>query len=84
MAYDLDRVRCAFRDRGLLAEGGPFARAYLLSIETGRNVVGHLLCHLNRLAVEAGYEDSVVVPDTVWDRAVSTFAWDGYTDESRR
>lgn len=35
VAYDVTRVRQAFRDRGFLAEGGVFARAYLFSIETG-------------------------------------------------
>ena len=84
VSYELDRVRQAFHDRGLLAEGGAFARAYLLSIETGRNVVGQLLWHLDRLAVKAGYPDWVVVPETIWDRAVSTFPWDSYAEDSRR
>jgi predicted phosphodiesterase len=73
--YDLGRLRRAFWESGLLVEGGAFARAYLLSIETGRNVVGYLFSHIDRLAVEAGWEDWVVVPDDLWDRAVSTFPW---------
>ena len=81
--YDLDRVRRAFRERGLLAEGGPFARAYLLSIETGRNVVGHLFSHIDQVAAETGHEEWVMVPETVWDQAVSTFRWDDYADEPR-
>jgi len=80
VAYDLTRVRRAFRDRGFLAEGGAFARAYLLSIETGRNVVGH--SHIDRLALEAGVEDWDVVPEAIWDRAVTTFRWTEYTSES--
>lgn len=82
--YDLGRIRRAFHDRGLLAEGGPFARAYLLSIETGRNVVGRLFRHVDRLAIQAGHEEWVVIPETIWDDAMSTFPWDDYTHESRR
>jgi len=82
VAYDLTRVRRAFRDRGFLAEGGAFARAYLLSIETGRNVVGHLFSHVDKLALEAGVEDWDVVPGAIWDRAVTTFRWTEYTSES--
>jgi hypothetical protein len=78
----MTRVRRAFRDTGFLAEGGAFARAYLLSSETGRNVVGHLFSHSDRLAREAGLEDWDVVPEAIWDRAVSTFHWTDYTSES--
>jgi predicted phosphodiesterase len=84
VAYDLTRVRRAFRDTGFLAEGGPFAKAFLLSIETGRNVVGHLFSHIDRFALEAGLEDWVVVPEAIWDRAVNTFRWAEYGGESRR
>jgi predicted phosphodiesterase len=84
VAYDLDRLRRAFRESGLLAEGGPFARAYLLSIETGQNVVGRLFWHLDRLAREAGLGDWMVLPDTIWARAVSTFPWEDYAHQPRR
>jgi predicted phosphodiesterase len=84
LPYDVDRVRHAFRDRGLLAEGGVFARAFLLNVVTGRNVVGHLFSHVDQLAATSGHADWVVVPDAVWDRAVSTFPWDDYTDGLRR
>ena len=84
VAYDVGRLRRAFHDRGLLAEGGPFARAYLLSVETGRNVVGRLFWHLDRLVHEGGHEDWVVVPETIWERAVSTFPWEDYAHRPRR
>lgn len=74
--YDLDRVREAFRESGLLAEGGAFARACLLSIETGHNVAGHFVSHIYRLAAEAGFEGCDAVPDAIWERAVATFNWD--------
>lgn len=75
--YDLDRVRTAFSESGLLSEGGAFARACLLTIETGQNVVGRFVSYTFELAAEAGYEDCDVVPDAVWERAVDTFDWDG-------
>ena len=75
--YDLDRVRTAFSESGLLSAGGAFARACLLTIETGQNVVGRFVSYTFELAAEAGYEDCDVVPDDVWERAVDTFDWDG-------
>lgn len=76
VSYDLDRVRDAFRESGLLAEGGAFARACLRSIETGRNVAGYFLVHVRGLAAEAGFEGCDVVPDAIWERAVATFNWE--------
>ena len=75
--YDLDRIRVAFRESGLLNEGGAFARACMLAIETGQNVAGRFVSYTFQLAAEAGYEDCDVVPDDVWERAVITFDWDG-------
>jgi len=81
--YDLDRIRAAFRESGLLAEGGAFARACLLGIETGQNVAGHFVSHVYGLAAEAGFEDCDVVPDAVWDYAVATFDWGGAAGSER-
>jgi putative phosphoesterase len=74
--YDLDWIRAAYESSGLLAAGGAFSRAYLRGIETGRNYPGFFLAHLRGLAADAGYANSAVVPDEVWDRAVATFDWD--------
>jgi predicted phosphodiesterase len=79
VAYDLDPVRAAFCQSGLLAEGGGFARACLLCIETGHNFPGHLVSYAHRLAVQAGFEGCQVVPDAIWEQAVATFDWDGAT-----
>ncbi len=80
VAYNLDRIRAAFRESGLLAEGGAFARACLLGIETGQNVAGHFVSYVYDLAAEAGFKDCAVVPDGIWDRAVATFDWREYLD----
>ena len=73
--YDLEHIRAAFRESGLLAEGGGLARAFLLSIETGQNVGGYFLSHAYGLAAEAGCGDCDIVPDVIWERAVATFDW---------
>jgi predicted phosphodiesterase len=83
VAYDLDLVREGFRDSGLLTDGGAFARAALLTIETGQNAIGHLYAHIDRLAVGAGLDGWVVVPDALWERAVATFNWDAYAVAAR-
>ncbi len=75
VSYDHTRVRAAFRESGLLEEGGALAQAFLLSIETGKNVAECLLRHAYRLAAEAGLRDCAVVPDAIWDQAAASFDW---------
>ena len=77
--YDLDAVRAIFRDSGLLEECGGCGRAFLLSLETGRNVFGQFLSFARELCVGAGFEDCDVVPDDIWERAKEEFDWDGGT-----
>jgi predicted phosphodiesterase len=76
--YDLERVRSVFRESGYLAEGGPYARAWLIGIETGWYVWGRFLAHARRLASEGGEAARRAGIAGVWDRAVATFDWDGY------
>jgi hypothetical protein len=73
VAYDVGRVRTAFVRGGLLAEGGAFAGACLLGIETGLNVPGALVDHVRSLIDEAG-------GDEAWTQAAETFDWGEYTD----
>ncbi|MCI0474940.1 MAG: metallophosphatase family protein [Anaerolineales bacterium] len=74
--YDIARTRAAYRESSLLDEGGGMARAFLLDAEVGRNVSGKLVRYAFRLAADAGFPDCEVVPDAIWDRAVTTFDWD--------
>lgn len=76
--YDLSRVRDAFSDSGFLSEGGGLARAFLLTIETGQNVVARLFRHIHCLAAAAGCEVGVVVPEAIRHRAMTTFPWADY------
>lgn len=76
VAYDLDRTQAAYRDSGYLAEGGAFARACLLGIESGRNVPGRLVAHVNAVAAGVGLSNRLVVPDQVWYAAVASFDWE--------
>jgi putative phosphoesterase len=73
--YNLDHIRAAFHQDGLLEEGGALARAYVCCLETGRNVWDDFLSHAYRLAEQAGHEDCQVVPDPIWERAAATFNW---------
>ena len=77
--YDLEQIRRAFRESGLLDEGGALARSFLSSIETGQNVADWFLSHAYGLAAEAGYEGHSVVPDGIWERAAATFDWEATT-----
>jgi predicted phosphodiesterase len=81
IAYDLGRIRAAFRESGLLEEGGAFARAWLLDIETGQNVSGRFVSYTHDLVAEAGYEGSSVVPDSIWEQAIATFDWEGVAQQ---
>lgn len=74
--YDLELIRTAFRDSGLLQEGGALARAFLRSIETGSDVAKWFLDHAYQLAAAAGAGEVDVVPDPFWKQAEDSFDWD--------
>ncbi len=76
IAYDLERIRVAYQESGLLAAGGAFARACLLGIVSGQNVPGHFVSHAHGLAAEAGTAVCGAVPDRIWQQAVATFDWE--------
>jgi putative phosphoesterase len=76
--YDLERIRVAFRESGLLEQGGALARAFLLSIETGENVAKDFLAYAYGLTTAAELEEGNVVPDDVWEQAAATFDWGSY------
>ncbi len=67
--YDFDKLVCQFEESGLLAEGGAWARAALLSIKEGKNVMVEFLHFALELAVEKGYHDFSLIPDEVWEEA---------------
>ncbi len=73
--YDIAAVRRAFQESGLLSAGGPLARAFLASIETGQDTGRHFLNYACRLAAQAGDTDGQAVPDAIWDEAARTFPW---------
>ncbi|MFX1475741.1 MAG: metallophosphoesterase family protein, partial [Promethearchaeota archaeon] len=75
VTYDLRLIRKAFQESGLLTEGGTLARAFLLSIETGRNVAGGFLSHAYKLAATMGFTGQEIIPDSVWTKAAETFNW---------
>lgn len=76
--YDLARICADFEVSGLLEKGGPLARAFLLSIETGQNVAEDFLAYANDLAARAGLENCDAIPDEIWERAGATFDWRRY------
>jgi predicted phosphodiesterase len=79
IAYDLEQIRAAYVQSGLLAQGGPFARTFLLVTQTGQNVPGHFVRHTRHLAAEAGWTGGNLLPAGVWERAIATFDWETYT-----
>jgi putative phosphoesterase len=71
--YDLKRIREAFRLSGLLEEGGPLAQAFLLSIETARDVSLAFLTFAQE--VKAGFPHADPIPDSAWEQAAAAFDW---------
>ena len=76
--YDLEKIRTAYRESGLLEEGGAWAQADILGIETGQDALDDFCSYAYGLAAEAGFQDCDAVPDDVWERATATFGWDSY------
>jgi hypothetical protein len=77
--YDIGKTREAYHRSGYLQEGGPFARAQLLTIETAQNVQYFVIKHAWRLAQNAGVADPGGIPDAIWRTAMATFPWQRYT-----
>jgi len=75
VGYDMDRIRAAYRESGILAVEGAFAHAQLRGIETAQNVPGRLVLHCRRHATQAGVPESEAIPDAIWEQAVTTFDW---------
>jgi putative phosphoesterase len=74
VSYDIGAVKTAFESRGLLNEGGPLARGYLLSLETEVDYMMLFLEHAGALAKAAGYSDTFI-PDDAWEEASESFDW---------
>jgi putative phosphoesterase len=82
LPYNLDQIRHRFRESGLLDEAGAMARVYLMTIESGIDLVEVFLPYAYQLADAAGYPDCRVVPDDIWDLAERTFNWDHFSTEN--
>ena len=78
ITYDLERVRQVCQENGFLEEGGAFAQALLLSIETGQDVIESFFSYAFELVAKAGISDSNIIPDKIWDQASTTFEWSRY------
>ena len=78
VAYDLERIREVCRESGFLEEGGAFAQAFLLSIETGQDVIEAFFSYAFELVAKAGISDSDIIPNDIWNQASATFDWSRY------
>lgn len=73
--YDVEALLAAYRERGMLAEGGAMVRALMRNAKTGQNYAWYLVLHAFDLAAQAGIEHDGVVPDDIWERAAATLEW---------
>lgn len=79
--YDLDALRRAYESTGFREAGGAFARAFLLTDETGLNVAWFLVVHVMRTAEKMKVDIADGFPDEVWFEAVRTFDWKIYENQ---
>lgn len=70
--YDVAALLVAYRESGMLVEGGTMVRALMRGIETGQNHPWYLVLHAFDLAAQAGIAHDGVVPDEIWERAAAT------------
>lgn len=73
--YDFASLKQAFESRGLLADGGPMARGFLLSLETGHDFMMAFLHYAYDLASQSGWPGGPALPDEIYQRANETFCW---------
>lgn len=74
--YDMAHLRAAYDDSGFLEEGGGFARALLLTAETGRDVGIALMAHVRDVVSQTRGERIDAVSDETWEQAMATFLWE--------
>ncbi len=75
--YDREAARRAYAERGLLEEGGAFARACLANLLTGHNVAYFLVRHWLE-TLKAQGEDGPLAQETAWHTAARSFDWEIY------
>lgn len=75
IAYNLEHIRQVCQESGFLEEGGAFAQAVLLSIETGQDVLENFFTYAYGLAAQTGSPDSDFVPDDILDQATASYPW---------
>jgi putative phosphoesterase len=82
IAYPFAPLQHAFENSGLLAEGGPLARGFLLSQQTGHDFMMAFLRYAAAYARQNGWQGGPALPDDLWFRAADSFSWDlpGETD----
>jgi len=73
--YPVDETLRAYRQGGMLEEGGAFAYALYHDVANAQNTSFYLVKHAERVANHLGVAQSAAQPDPVWERAVATFPW---------
>jgi putative phosphoesterase len=76
--YDLAALKKGFAESGFLQEAGAAGRSFLLTIETGRNVMLEFRAHAFKLAEQEGFKNCKAVPNEIWAQADATFPWESY------
>ena len=75
VTYDTAALKAAYRDSGLLEQGGPFARACMLNTLTGRNAAMFLILLARQ------YEQQTENFNEAMELAAKAFPWDEYEAE---
>jgi len=79
--YPLQETLRAYREGGMLEEGGAFGYALYHDVASARNASFYLVKHAERVAHDLGTPQSAAQPDPVWERAVATFPWSDWALE---
>ena len=82
--YCIDEINNAYVKSGFLKEGGPLARSFLTSINTGKDIAGMFLRFSFQIANQKGYRDFEVVPDEILDLAEKKWDWDKYMKDFKQ
>ena len=78
VAYDRERVYQAYADSGLLECGGPFVRALLGNVKTGKNTGWQYVLHAQEIARSRGEEWQPIFSNETARLAEATFPWAEY------
>lgn len=71
--YSLDELKKRFMESGLFEASPHWSRSIIDSLDKGENISLRMIDYALKLMEKEGISDSLIIPDTIWDRTGEEF-----------